>query len=133
MDDEKHLGVDMAAHLKSSGSREFHHDILAGLLFVGVEVQDVRLDVDLMDEFVLIGEGERIALGNGHLARMKGPALLDDRMAVIGERHASDEQDRDQGEDRVSHLVTTSCCIGARRARKRFWVAKGTPALSSAS
>jgi hypothetical protein len=37
-----------------------------------------------MDELVIVGDGQAFAAIDGDLARMKGPALLDDGVSLVG-------------------------------------------------
>ena len=60
---------------KVPASRKGFGKILARGLFVGIEQ---ARDINLMDEFVLVGEGQRLAPIDGDLAGMKGAALLRD-------------------------------------------------------
>ena len=77
MHHQLHLGVDVAADLEGSGLGKAFGKILAGGLFVGIEQ---TRNIDLVDEFVLVGESEAIAPIDGDLAGMKGAAALGDDM-----------------------------------------------------
>src|SRR5690349_19071173 len=52
-----HLGVDVAADLECSGLRKGFGNILARVLLVAVEGETWPLDINLVDEVVIVGEG----------------------------------------------------------------------------
>src|ERR1700733_3471099 len=128
--------MDVAADRKSSRIRKGDVQRLARRLFRRVIGEAGAVDIDLMQELVLIAEIQRGAGRNRDLGGMERAAVLHDRVRVVGERSRANEQ-RD-GRDRphrgrvAAHFVTMSCCIGAKRARKRFWVANPMPSLSIA-
>ena len=65
--------------------------------------------IDLMDEFVMVGEGQRFAAVDGDFAGMKGASLLHDDMGVFAEGGAGHEQCRRGRQERSLHRVTTRC------------------------
>ena len=70
--------------LEGAGGRKGFSNILAGVSLVAIETEILGLRIDLMDEFVIIGEGQTFAPVDGDLAGMKGTTLLDDGMGLVG-------------------------------------------------
>src|SRR6185437_4912260 len=105
MHHQPHLGVDVAADLEGSRRCKGFGNILARITLIAVEGKAGRLDIDLMDEIVIVGEGQALAAIDIDLARVKGPALLDDGMRFVcgegcsGKKHEKQEQ--------FFHCVTT--------------------------
>ena len=75
-----------------------------GLLF-GIEQADHE---NLMDEFIVIGEGEGLAAIDGHLGWPKGPAALDNGVGRIRGKDRAAQSREEQNRKIFSHLVTTS-------------------------
>src|SRR3954469_3222092 len=79
-----HFGVDVAADHKGPAIRKGFGNILARILLVGVEGETRRLDVDLVDEVVIVGEGQAFATIDADLGRAEGAAFLDDGVRLVG-------------------------------------------------
>jgi hypothetical protein len=99
-----HFGVDVAADLEGSRLRKGFGNILARGSLIRVEQTG---DVNLMDEFVVVGEGQRLPVIDRDLAGAKGPPLLGDGMGVIAESRASRQQrNSHDGQEEPIHRVT---------------------------
>src|ERR1700761_137768 len=79
--DQLHFGMNMTAHLEGSRLRKAFGKILAGGALVGIEQSH---DEYLMDEFIVVGEGQRLAMVDSDFGRTKGPTLLHDDMGIVG-------------------------------------------------
>ena len=75
-----HFGVNVTADLEGAGGRKAFGKILARGLLIGVEQTG---GINLMNEFVIIGEGQRFALVDRHFAGVEGPAALNDGMRAV--------------------------------------------------
>ena len=98
MHNQAHGRMDVTADLEGAGAREGFVKNFAGPLLLGIEH---AVDIDLMDETVLIGEGEVFASGNGHFARAKGAALLGDHTITFRGRGRSRQKQQEQ--EKLSH------------------------------
>ena len=68
----------MTADLKGAGLREQDADHLAGGLLGGIEAHRLRVDIDLMEEFIVVGKGECVATLDRNLGPRKRAVLLRD-------------------------------------------------------
>ena len=62
MHNQAHGGMDVATHLEGPGARKGFVKHFAGRLLLGIEQP---IDIDLMDETVLVGEGDAFIAGDG--------------------------------------------------------------------
>ena len=95
----------MAADLEGARLGKAFGNILAGRTLIAVEVEIVSVDIDLMDELVIVGEGQRFTLVDGDLGGAEGPALLNDGMRVV--REGGNGHDDEQGDQYLPHFDTT--------------------------
>src|SRR5579863_8648197 len=82
--DELHLGVDMAVDLEGPRRGKGFGNILARILFVAVKAETGTLGIDLVDEVVIVGEGQAFTPVDADFAGVKGAALLDDGVGLVG-------------------------------------------------
>ena len=66
--DQQHLWVNMAADRKAARAGKIHLDRLARRLLVRIEAHVARVDIDLMEKFIVIGEQHSVAAGDRDLA-----------------------------------------------------------------
>jgi len=116
VDHQLHLGVDVAVDLEGSGGRKGFGNVLARVLFVAVETEARPLRIDLVDEVVVVGEGEAFTVGNRDLARMKGTALLDDGVRFVrGEGWQGRQQEKRKQFFHSRHqLIRRGCRTGPK-------------------
>jgi hypothetical protein len=100
--DQLHFGMDVAAHLEGSRVRKAFGKILARGSFVGIEQ---TRNEDLVNELVIVGEGQRLAAIDGDFGGAKRPALLHDGMGVIRERRNGRKDNKCN--KKVFHFDTT--------------------------
>jgi hypothetical protein len=100
--DQLHFGMDVAAHLEGSRFRKAFAKILARGSFVGIEQ---ARNEDLVNEFVIVGEGQRLAAIDGDFGGAKRPALLHDGMGVI--RESGQGREDKKGNQNFLHFDTT--------------------------
>src|SRR5579863_3397659 len=99
--DELHFGMDVAVDLEGSGGGKGFGNILARVFFVAVETEARTLGVDLVDEFIRVGEDQAFAAVDGDLARVKGASLLNDGVDLVhGKGGCRGQHDQRQ---KVSH------------------------------
>src|SRR5690242_2912759 len=96
--------MDMAADLKGPGRRKGFGNILARIAFIAVEGKARRLDIDLVDELVIVGEGQAFAPVDADLGGTKGAALLDDGVGLVSGKGRTCEEDQKQ---KSSHHTAT--------------------------
>ncbi|HZQ41182.1 MAG TPA: hypothetical protein VFA87_10315 [Rhizomicrobium sp.] len=105
MHHELHLGVNVTANLEGSRRRKGFGNILARISLVAIKSESWRLDIDLMDELVIIGESQAFAAVDADLGGAEGAAFLDDGMSLIGgEAGCWNEQEK---REQFFHRVTT--------------------------
>jgi hypothetical protein len=78
MHGQQHFRVDVAADLERARLRKSHVDCLPGCLLCGVEAHRIRIDVDLVQEFIVVAERDRVAALNRNLAPRERAVLLRD-------------------------------------------------------
>src|SRR6185369_6694923 len=83
MDHKLHFRMDVAADLEGARLGKALGNILARGPFVAVEIEAAAGDIDLMDEVIIVGESQRIALVDGDFAGAKRPPLLHDDMRIV--------------------------------------------------
>src|SRR5271170_3606806 len=132
VDGQEHLRVDVASHRKITGSWKRNGYHFPGRLFCRVIIDPIGIDVDLVNEFVLIAESQGIACSNCDLVGMEAAIHLDNcvRLRQGAVRNGGSQNQACHRAANALHRVTTSRCIGARRASRRFCVRNGTPASS---
>jgi hypothetical protein len=106
MNDQLHLGMNVAVHLKGAHARKAFGKIFTWGPFLGIEQADRE---DLVDEFVIVGEGEGFAAIDRHFNRMKGSAALDDGMSRIGRENRTADEQENKNRPAFFHRVKTSC------------------------
>src|SRR6185312_8414354 len=125
----------MAADLEGPGLCKGFGNILARVLLVAVEGETRPLDIDLVDEVVIVGEGQAFTAVDGDFGGTERAALLDDGMGLVGGK-GRHRQQYEQGQtgshqagtgdsitDHNGRLVKrrqTSGTAGARHALSRW-------------
>jgi hypothetical protein len=96
--------MDVAAHLEGARGGKGFTEILARRLFLGIEL---AIDIDLMDETVLVGEGQGLAATDGHFCGAKGASLLGDGMASVCSHGQAWEEEKEGEEFTHGSPLTT--------------------------
>ena len=95
--------MDVAAHLEGAAFGKGLINVLARGLLLGIEQ---TVDIDLMDETVLIGEGEGFVAIDGHFGGTKGATLLRHGVGGVG-GHGRAGQEK-EGEKQLPHRHSPS-------------------------
>src|SRR5258708_1309466 len=99
--------MNMAADWKGAGAGKIHLDRLARRLLVPIKAHAARIDVDLVEKFVVIGKQQAVAAGDRDLAEGEGAALLDDAVHRRSTQRGRDEQ-QGSGDDQAIRLPSRS-------------------------
>ena len=91
--------MDVAAHRKGAGARKIDFDRLARRLLRRIERHVFRIDIDLVEEFILVGKQNRVAPGDRDVADREGAPFLDDSVHrdSAGKTHDKHEQEKNDG------------------------------------
>src|SRR3569833_2735618 len=100
-----HHGVDVAADIEGSRRRKGFGNILARVPLIAVEGKARRLDINLIDELVIVSEGQAFATVYIDLRGAEVAAFLNDGMGLVGGkgRGRNEQEQREQ----FFHRVTT--------------------------
>jgi hypothetical protein len=98
-DGQQHLRMDMAAHRERPRPRKINLDRLARRLLRGVERHVSRIDIDLMEEFVLVGKQNSVAPSDRDRGCCEVAAFLDDSVDRGGAGKARDENKDEKNYD----------------------------------
>src|SRR5665213_1290181 len=121
---QMHRGMDVALHIEGPGDRKRHVDGLAWRLFVGIDVEGRRIDIGLVQEGIVVDEGDRIALGDVDRREHERAAILIDpvdRRGPGGKRYSGPRHQEEPNQE------------GASEGRHRTAVCQGVAPLSIAA
>ena len=76
--------MDVTADLEGSYFRKGLDNIFARIFLFAIKAKSLPVGINLVDEFVIVGEGEAFAAVDRDLAGMKGASFLDDGMGFVG-------------------------------------------------
>ncbi|MGC2413899.1 MAG: hypothetical protein WA459_14520 [Stellaceae bacterium] len=115
--------MNVTAHREGAAQRKIHVNGLAGPLLGGIKRDVFRIDIDLMQEFVLVGEADGVALGDHNLVNREIAPLL--RHGVErrgkrrrgGQRHGHDDCRAISSSAGNARPVVGATDIKQRRAR----------------
>ena len=99
--------------LESAALRKVFGKVFARSFFLGIEKAD---DENLMDEFVIVGESERLTAIDADLGRVKGPSALDHGVCRISRQGRTAGGQDQEYRKHVFHDAPPRDLSGARLA-----------------
>src|SRR4051812_31964954 len=97
--------MDVAANLEGPRRRKGFGNILARVPLVAVEGKARRLNVNLVNELVIVGEGQAFAATDADFGGSESPAFLGDSVGLVGGEGPS--RNKQEKREQFFHRVTT--------------------------